>query len=190
MSRTKTIDLLHESLFSDDVSHLTPTMQKLRARCNGAFTILLDKPTTSDQEIIRYLMANHGISERQAYRDIEAIKYQLGNVKNAAKEWQRYKLIHMIDEAYEMAKSEKDVKAMAQIIGQFGKYTQLDQADAKDMPWDEIVPQPFEPTGDPTVLGLKPIPNLREKIDKLKKKYLEMIDIEDVSYGPGGTGGD
>ena len=35
----------------------------------------------------------------------------------------------------------------------------------------------------PTILGLKPIPNLQQKIDKLLAKYrAETIDIEDIDY--------
>lgn len=46
-----------------------------------------------------------------------------------------------------------------------------------------IVVQPFTATSDPTILGLKPIPNLQQKIDKLLAKYrAETIDIEDIDY--------
>jgi hypothetical protein len=41
--------------------------------------------------------------------------------------------------------------------------------------------QPFEPTDDPTVLGLKAIPNLREKIARKIKQYWSE-DIEEVSF--------
>ena len=46
-----------------------------------------------------------------------------------------------------------------------------------------IVVQPFTATDDPTVLGIKPIPNLQQKIDQMIKHYgAETIDIEDVAY--------
>ena len=38
-------------------------------------------------------------------------------------------------------------------------------------------------TDDPSVLGIKPIPNIQEKIQKMIAKYrAETIDIEDVEY--------
>ena len=190
MAKVTTLDHLHDKLFADDLSDLTTIEQKMIKRYNAAFTIWLDKPTKPEIEIVKYLIKEHGISRSLAYRDIKNIKYLLGNVTNAQKEWQRYKLIFMVDEAYEMARKKGDVQAMAMIIDKFGKYTQLDKEDARDMPWEEIIPQLFEPTDDPTVLGLKQVPNLQEKINKLKKKYLDMIDIEDVTYERGGTGGD
>lgn len=43
--------------------------------------------------------------------------------------------------------------------------------------------QPFTATADPSVLGIKPIPNIQEKIQKMIAKYrAETIDIEDVEY--------
>ena len=46
-----------------------------------------------------------------------------------------------------------------------------------------IVVQPFTATDDPSVLGIKPIPNLREKIRMLLNKYrAENMDIEDIEF--------
>ena len=51
------------------------------------------------------------------------------------------------------------------------------------MPYHLILVQPFTATDDPTVLGIKPIPNLQKKIDGLIEKYrAETIDIDDVEY--------
>ena len=46
-----------------------------------------------------------------------------------------------------------------------------------------IVVQPFTATSDPSVLGIKPIPNLQSKIDQMLNKYRqETIDIEDIDF--------
>ena len=51
------------------------------------------------------------------------------------------------------------------------------------VPYDLIFVQPFTATDDPSVLGIKPIPNIQEKIQKMIAKYrAETIDIEDVEY--------
>ena len=43
--------------------------------------------------------------------------------------------------------------------------------------------QPFTATEDPPVLGIKPMPNLRERIDSLLEKYrAESMDIDDVEF--------
>ena len=190
MGRMSKLDHIHDKLFLDDSESLTPLEQKMVLRYNAAFTIWLDKPTLTERQIVTHLVKNYDIGRTQAIQDVKNIKYLLGNVNNAAKEWQRYKVIYMIDEAYRIAKLQEDPKAMAMLIDKLGKYTNLDKEDAREKPWEEILPQPFEPTSDPTVIGIKPIPNLREKMDRMKKKYLEMIDIEDVTHEPAGPGGE
>jgi len=172
------LDLARQGLFADR-SNLTPGQQEMVQRYEAAFAIWLNNPVYSDREMTIYLMSTFGISYRQAHRDIGEIKYLLGNVTNARKEWQRYKVISMLDEAYRMAKDQENPKEMISAADKLGKYTQLDQADAKEIPWDEIIPQNFEPTDDPTVIGLKPVKNLDERIKRLKQKFGAMIEIED-----------
>ena len=127
-----------------------------------------------------------GMSRSQAYRDIHNVKVLLGNVRNATKEWHRYKLIAMLDKAYEFAERNRDAKGMIMAADKLGKYTQLDKEDTQKIPYDEIVPQPFEITDDVSVLGLKPIENLKEKQRKMREKYgaaliedAEIVDDED-----------
>jgi len=186
--RLSKLDHIHDKLFLEDSGDLTPFEQKLVLRYNAAFTVWLGNPTLTERQIATYLVKNYDISRTQALQDVKNIKYMLGNVNNAAKEWQRYKVIYMIDEAYKIAKIQKDAKAMAALIDKLGKYTNLDKEDPREKPWDEILPQPFEPTSDPTVIGIKPVPNLREKMERMKKKYFEMIDIEDATHEPAGSG--
>lgn len=46
-----------------------------------------------------------------------------------------------------------------------------------------IVIQPFTATDDPSVLGIKPIPNIDKKISDLISKYrAESIDIDDIEF--------
>ena len=43
--------------------------------------------------------------------------------------------------------------------------------------------QPFTATSDPRVLGIKPIPNIDEKIAAMLRKYRqESMDIDDVEF--------
>ncbi len=144
---------------------------KIKKRYANVFAYWIDKPTLSDKKIVQYIMSEFGIKKTQAYRDVNNIKILLGNVRNAAKEWQRYKLIAMLDKAYEIAERRKDVKAMILAADKLGKYTQLDKEDTMKIPFDEIVPPSWEITGDVTVLGIKPIPNLEEKKKQLREKY-------------------
>ena len=46
-----------------------------------------------------------------------------------------------------------------------------------------IVVQPFTATDDPTVLGIKPIPNCEKVIADMIAKYrAESMDIDDIEY--------
>lgn len=70
---------------------------------------------------------------------------------------------------------------MERAASSYAKYNRVDLEDEQVMPYDEIVVQPFTPTSDPSVLGIKPIPNIDEKIKSMIEKYRrESIDIEDV----------
>ena len=89
----------------------------------------------------------------------------------------------MILETFQMAKKRKDTKTMEKAASSYAKYNRVDLEDEQAVPYDLIVVQPFTATNDPSVLGIKPIPNIQEKIEALLKKYqAENMDIEDVEY--------
>jgi len=104
----------------------------------------------------------------------------LGSINRQSKDWHRFKFNNQIQKAYDRADLKDDPDSMVKAMATYAKFNQLDKEDVERIPWDEIIPQLFEPTEDPTVLGIKPIPNIREKIASMKKKY--MNDIEDVTY--------
>ena len=56
-----------------------------------------------------------------------------------------------------------------------------DKDDEPDLEFDKIVPQNFEPTDDPTVLGIERIPDLRGRIRALVKRYSNTI-AQDAEY--------
>lgn len=129
-------------------------------------------------------MNEFDISKAQAYRDIANVKICLGNIKAAGKEWQRYRANSILDEAYKAAidGDSKQSKSLTLIANAMVKVNRLDVNEGEQIPWEEVIPQNFEPSSDPTVIGLKPIENLRERIAVLKKKYIDDITVEDVEY--------
>jgi len=148
-------------------------------RIRETFTVWLDKPEMTDRQIREYLETNFDIEKSQSYRDIGLLKSLLGNVRNAAKEWQRYTLIEMAKETYTMAKEKKDVKAMAMAIDKLGKYTNLDKEDLDTPNWDEYEPQDIEASDDVIILDIEPISSKKEKA--LRDKYLGKQNIEDAT---------
>ena len=73
---------------------------------------------------------------------------------------------------------------MVMAADKYGKYNQLDKEDAERLPWEEMIVQRFEITSDPTVIGIKPQPNIKEKIQKMKDKYFGEIQTVDFIEMP------
>jgi len=174
------IDRLNEGLFGSN-KNLSEKELEIVERVRAAFSIWLEQPMMSDFSIKEYLINTFKISQAQAYRDITNVKICLGNVKSAGKEWQRYRANSILEEAYEAAVADdhNKAKSLALIANAMVKVNRLDINEGEQIPWEEVIPQNFDPSSDPTTIGLKPIPDLREKIIALKKKYIEDITIEE-----------
>jgi hypothetical protein len=176
-------DKIQLSLFDESaLEKLTPKELELRNRYQNIFTVWHENPFWSDKDMVRYIRQELGLGKTQAYQDLSKVKMILGNVNNAAKEWQRYAVIEMAKETYNLAKKRGDLKAMAMALDKLGKYTRLDQNDVDLIPWDQIIPPEFENTDDVEVLKIIRPAGFEEKVNKLKKKYLgEDLNIEEAN---------
>ena len=115
--------------------------------------------------------------------DLSVIKAMLPHLAQASRDFHRWRYNEMILETYQMAKKRKDTKTMEKAASSYAKFNRIDLEDEQAVPYDLIVVQPFTATDDPSVLGIKPIPNIQEKIQKMIAKYrAETLDIEDVEY--------
>lgn len=185
MSVPATIDVCEKYLFADisemSADGLPEVIQQRLLRLRDMYSFWLQFPRKKDLEIVAELELRYKVSKSTAYEDIRIIKRLLGDLAKTTKDYHRYKFCQMIDETYEMAKRIKDARAMGAAANYYGKYTQLDKEDILDKGYDKIVVQPFEPTDDPSVLGIKAIPNIREKIKSKIQQYWSE-DIEDVEF--------
>ena len=180
-----TIDVCQKYLFADldemSADGLPEVIQQRLLRLRDMYNFWLQFPRKKDLEIVAELELRYKVSKSTAYEDIRIIKRLLGDLAKTTKDYHRYKFCQMIDETYEMAKRIKDARAMGAAANYYGKYTQLDKEDILDKGYDKIVVHPFEPTDDPSVLGIKAIPNIREKIKSKIQQYWSE-DIEDVEF--------
>ena len=178
-------DVVSQHLFSSvdemTVARIPEVTQKRLIRLRAIYNFWLQFPRKTDLEIVEKLQHDFGIARTQAYEDVRVIKAALGEMNKTTKDFHRYKFLQMIDRTFAMAERNKDARAMAAAANHYGKYTQLDKEDAHDKGYSLIVPQNFEPTDDPSVIGIKPIPNIREKIRKKLAQY-RTEDIEDVEF--------
>jgi len=182
MAKRETYDICVQHLYDDvdKLSHLPQQQRDKLLRIRSGYTIMNEFPSKKDREIIQHLQNQFGIERSAAYEDLRLIKDLLGSINRQSKDWHRFKFNNMIQKSYEMAELKNDPDSMVKAANTYGKYNQLDKEDAERIPWEEIIPQLYEPTDDPTVLGIKRVPNIREKIAAMKNKY--MGDIEDVTY--------
>lgn len=176
-----------EHLFSDEDKMLKAGLPKATVghlvRLRSAYSLWLRFPSKRDREIVGFLM-QQGVGQSTAYEDLRVLKMLLGELQRTSKDFHRYKVLRMLDAAYEKASASGNTRDMVAAADKMGKYTQLDKEDQRDRGYDKIIPQVFVFTDDPAVIGLERMPNFREKIRKAKQDYwiedTELIEAEDV----------
>ena len=190
MALPATIDIAQKYLFADmeemSAAGIPELIQQRLIRLRDMYNFWLSFPSKKDLEIVSELESRYKIGKSTAYEDVRIIKRVLGDLAKTTKDYHRYKFCNMIDESFAMAKRTKDARAMASAANFYAKYTQLDKEDVLDKGYDKIIVQPFEPTDDPTVLGIKAIPNVRERIKLKIQQYwsddIEDVDVEEVEF--------
>ena len=186
MQQLKPIDACRIDLFTnEDELRLKYTeaivLRVLRIR--EEYTWFLSNPDAKDRQFVENAISRHGINKTQAYSDLAIVKALLPHLAQASRDFHRYRFNEMILETYQMAKNRKDSKTMEKAASSYAKFNRVDLEDEQAVPYDLIVVQPFTATDDPSVLGIKPLPNLNERIAELLHKYqAENIDIEDIEF--------
>lgn len=184
MPTTHTLEVCRKYLFKNPEKKLSVQTEKRLHRVRFAYSHWYEFPMKSELELRNHLMDEFGVTRNMAWDDLSVVKILLGNIKAVSKEWHRFTVIEMIKESYELAKLKQDPKAMILAADKLGKYTQLHLPDVDPIPYDDIVPQTFEPSSNPELVGLKPIVDLEGRIKFLKDKFSAEIDsnVVDVDF--------
>jgi hypothetical protein len=152
-------------------------------RIRDMYNWFLNNPSGRDRAFVAQFAAKYKVAESKIYADLALVKQLMPMLTPASREFWRTRVSDMLLETYNMAKSRKDTKAMAMAAKELGKVNRVEMDDEKEFPFDLIVLQPFTPSSDPTLVGVKPIPNVEEVRARLKKTLIADIpDIEDVEY--------
>lgn len=152
-------------------------------RLRGMYNWFISNPESKDKEFVDECLSRYGVSKTLAYDDLRVIKSVLPHITQASRDYHRWKYNEMILETYQMAKKRKDTKTMERAATSYAKFNNVNVEDEQSLPYDLIVVQPFTATQDPSVLGIKPIPNIEQKISALIEKYRkESMDIDDIEY--------
>lgn len=149
-------------------------------RIRGVYAYWLQFPTKTSKEIVDYNMKMFGVGRAQAYDDLHLTQVLLGNLQQTSKEFMRWKINQDLEHDLQLARSINDMRAVASIEKNRILNNRTDKDDEPELEYDKIVPQTFEPTDDPSVIGIKKVPGLRDRIRRLEKKYGR--NIEDAEY--------
>ena len=186
MSYPNALELWRTDLFTkeDELRQAYPQLlvdKVLRVR--DMYNWCIANPDAKDRQFVEQELSRYDISKVVAYSDLAIVKTLLPTLATANRDFHRWRYNEMILETYQMAKKRKDTKTMEKAASSYAKYNRIDLEDEQAMPYEMIVVQPFTATSDPTVLGIKPIPNINDKIKAMLNKYrAETIDIEDITY--------
>ena len=142
-------------------------------RLRDMVTWSIANPDMKDRQFVDEIIQRYGISQVTAYADLKIIKAVLPNLGEATRDYHRWRYNEMILETYQMAKKRKDTKTMEKAATSYAKYNRIDVEDEQSVPYHMIVVQPFFPTTDPRVVGINPVPNIDERIRKLKKELAD-----------------
>ena len=168
----------------DELRKLFPAASVERVlRLRELYNWVISNPDCKDKEFVDVAIGRFGISKTLAYDDLKIIKSVLPNITQASRDYHRWKYNEMILETYQMAKKRKDTKTMERAATSYAKFNNVNVEDEQSVPYDMIVVQPFTASDDPTVLGIKPIPNIEKVISDMIEKYrAESLDIDDIEY--------
>lgn len=140
-------------------------------RLRGLYAYWLQFPQKFDQDIVQYDMAMFKVGKSQAYDDLHLVRLILGNLQQASKDFMRWKINQDLEQDLKAARRAGDHRSVAAIEKNRILNNRTDKDDELELEFDKIIPQQFVPVDDPTVLGIKKLPDLRNRIRELVKKY-------------------
>lgn len=186
MPTPNALDVCRTDLFTKESELLErypqPIVDKV-LRVREMYQWYIANPDGTDREFVAEVCQRHDISRVTAYSDLAILKSLLPMLATASRDFHRWRYNEMILATYKMAEKRKDTKTMERAASSYAKYNRVDLEDEQAVPYELIVVQPFTATEDPRVLGIEPIPNIKQKISAMIDKYRrETIDIEDVTF--------
>lgn len=153
------------------------TLERVK-RLRGMYAFWLQYPRQSITELVHRDVSMFKVKESQAYDDIHLVQVMLGNLQNATKDFWRWKVNQEIDEDRLAAKRASDFRALASMQKNRIKNNRTDTPDDPERSFDKIVPAEFKMSNDPTIIGLKDTPKLKEMIAQLEKQY----GVDEMTY--------
>ncbi len=150
------------------------------ARFRALYAYWMQFSSKSPRELVEYDMGMFKVAQSQAYDDIHVLKVLVGNLQECSRKFARWRVNQMIEEDRKAAKRDGDHRAVASMQKNYILNNMTDKEETPDFAFEKIVPMVIEPTDDPSVLGIRKMPDLRKRIAKLIKKYSEDSDYVEI----------
>lgn len=183
MPRTDKLELIYKAMFvPEEEVTLSPGDRELLTRVKFGYTAWLEHPTYTDAQMRNLLVTHFGVEKYTAMQDMTMVRLLLGNVRNASKEFFRYKVNHILDLATSaaLAGDHAKAKSLTKIAEVFSRNNRTENDDGEHLPWDKIVPKDWSLSVDPEVAGVKLQPGAVEAARRLRRQLLE--EAQEVSY--------
>ncbi len=140
-------------------------------RIRGLYAYWMQFPSKTTQELAEHCRAFFDVQKSQAYDDVRLLQLLMGNLQSATREFWRWKINAEIELDLKKARMNGEWRAVASMQKNLILNNRTDKPDELELQYDKIVPQQFVPTDDPTVLGVKPVKDLRGLIERMNRKY-------------------
>lgn len=187
MSRNNTILLCKEHLFTDadELRGKVPEAEYHKIlRCRVMYLWMVEHPQSKDAEFVSTDCDRFKVSRPTAYSDLNVIKAILPDLSATSRAFNLWKSNQMLLDTYEAARKKGDTRTMEKAARTFAQINKVD-SDREEIDLSDLQPQPFVPTMDPRVLGIEPLPNLRERKRKLLERMIaEVEDVRDIDFEP------
>lgn len=180
------LEACSKDLFTDfdELVSLYPkdTVDKI-LRVRDMYLAFLKAPSATDAELVRSAVARFRISRPTAYSDLAVVKALLPSLGEVARSFHRWRSVEMLLETYRIAKGKMDVRTMERIAASYARVTNADKPEDESIDLSAVVPVPWIPSDDPSVVGMKRLENRDRRIAELLAELSgKDPDILDVSF--------
>lgn len=182
------LEKVRANLFCDNATMkniFTVPEQNIVARIRFAYCKWFSEPYLTDTQIVNYLKNEFKIQKTCAYNDLFLIKTLIGDNANTNKDFTKYRVSEMILKGFQLAANAQNPTEISKAIafiraGQsLAKVHNLNQKEMDYTSFEDIAPIELEPPTEISVIGSKPVGNLEELKEKLRKKY-GVQQVEDI----------
>lgn len=182
--RKDSLELVAKYLFAPEceTASLTESEKELLQKLADCYNQRLQNPWQSRNQLRDYLVRRYkGMSAMQAYRIMDVVNVNLGNVNSSAKEWVKLRIETLLEEAYQavQAKNYEKAKQLTKIAEVYGRTFKTDSDDTALMDAAQYLEiDKVEITLDPQALGITISEPEKKHVDELKRKYGISQDAE------------